>query len=243
MTISSTGFQKSEAYYDADMNALTIPAPAMAFPFHLPSLPPVYSVATLGWNVLHAMFHIFNAVNRASLFGPYRRLKGWRNDSMAAFSVSSLVYFPGDFDPLDLRFLAFLTPCSPLQKKQQCYREKYPELEKYDTNEWDWAEELSINSAALIVLAESFDFLDRLSGKWSLKNFTDWQHPDMYWAAAVMPSCSSTYIYKNNQEGRAYIAAMINTELRELRHFFLRGVRCSVDSPMVMARCPMWTEH
>lgn len=90
------------------MNTLTIPAPAMAYPFHMPGVPTVYTLAALGWNVLHAVFHIFGIDSRTSHFKPYRTIKEWQDSSIAAFSVSSSVLFR-DSDPFRFGFSVFLT--------------------------------------------------------------------------------------------------------------------------------------
>lgn len=92
------------------MNTLTIPATAMAFPLHVPGIPPPYSVALLAWNVLRKLFHIFDAANRASVFGPYRMPKEWNNESLTALAVS--VPVPSTSDAFDYELFTFFTSCS-----------------------------------------------------------------------------------------------------------------------------------
>lgn len=220
------------------MNILTIPSIGITYPLHVPGTPIAHSVATLGWHVLLKLFHVFDAVNRASPFKSYRRIVTWHNVSLAAFPVSDFTWVS---DPLDPVFFPKFSFAFSFQRKERCYLEKYPDIATYSMYGTKFAEELSINIAALFVVAESFDFLERQFGKYTMKFYTGWQHPEVLpWVEAMMPFCQVTYIYKQKRQGRVYLQAMTNAMLRELRHGFPQKFECHGDSPMLKPKCPVW---
>lgn len=212
----------------------------MTFPLHVPGTPTVHTVATLGWNVLHALFHILDAVNRASFFAPYRRLKGWHNASLSALSVSGSIPYVWVSDSPESKMIAFFTPFSSYQRKEQCYRVQNQALAKYDTGPFNYSEEILINVPALTVVAESFEFLERVFGRHKLKS--QWPYPEIYWVGAMMPFCSVTFFYKERKQGQTYLKALTNAMLKELRYNFSSGFGCSENSPMLQHKCPNWSD-
>lgn len=227
----------------------------MVYPYHVPGIPLPYALALLGLNLLHQLVHIFDGVERASPFTPYRRLNKWHSGSVAALAVSDSISLTWDsVPPPDLRLLAFFTSCSSFQKKEACYRRKLTKLKNFNITQFDYAEEVSLDSAAFIVLGESFDFLDRLLGPcWmgQLLRPTHTQYPDFYWFAAVQPACSKFYVYRKvmDMKGsiapeihktRAFIKALVNSEIPELGYMYPKKFNCPDYAPMRQSQCPHW---
>lgn len=169
-------------------------------------------------------------------------MKRWENSTIKGLEVGASTTSSSDSNLLKTGCSAFLTPSTFFfQEREKCYNEKYKHNSRYYPNSTSFATELSVDVATVMILAESFEFLDRLNGRGLLKFYMYYPYPDVYWVAAVKPFCYTTYVYKDKVRSHMLAKAKINSALKELRKFPSQ-LGCSENTTFMRRHmCFIWT--
>ena len=101
-----------------------------------------------------------------------------------------------------------------------------------------YIEEGLADNAAVSVLAATLGFIERDSGRSTLKDFL-YNYPELYWISAVKPFCYATAPYDDKTKNYLYSKAKVNLAIADLVDLPV-AFNCRDKAPMRNRKCSGW---